>query len=167
MYALNEVFIHFHPCINKGTEVYFGQSVNNRDNILKEMVTFVKSVEESKEILLQDHAKVRELFGLEIQRLETKHMALEEGLNGLKGQQRATKNATTMAEASCKSGKQDNDGSCRQEVVERVTGLWKGVVELTSMGFSPVRKKTSSFWYSGKTNISINYLQCRLIRFYV
>ncbi|XP_078352120.1 uncharacterized protein LOC144636644 isoform X2 [Oculina patagonica] len=133
---------------NQGTDVYFGQSVNNGD-ILKEMVTLVKSVEESKEILLEDHAKVRELFGLEIQRLEAKHMALEEGLNSLKGQLRATKseNNTTMAAASSNSSKQDNNDSCRQEVDERVTGLWKGIVELTSMGFSPVRESTSSFRY--------------------
>lgn len=117
--------------------MFFGQSVNNGD-ILKEVVTLVKSVEESKEILLQDRAKVRELFGLEIQRLETKDMALEENLNSLKGELRATKseNDTTMAAALSKSCKQGNDDFCRKEVVERVTGLWKGVVELMPLVFS-------------------------------
>ncbi|KAL9987609.1 hypothetical protein ACROYT_G001947 [Oculina patagonica] len=101
----------------------------------KEWRNQVKSVEESKEILLQDRANVRELFGLEIQRLEKN---LEEGLDSLKGQLRATKseNHTTMAAALSKSCKQDNDDFCQQEVVERVTGLWKGVVELMPLVFS-------------------------------
>ncbi|XP_078354354.1 uncharacterized protein LOC144638694 isoform X4 [Oculina patagonica] len=138
-----EVLKDFKEWRNQGTEVYFGQSFNNGD-ILKEMVTLVKSVEESKEAWMQDHAKVRELFGLEIQRLEKN---LEEGLNGLKGQLSATKseNDTTMAAASSNSLKQDSDDSSAQKVVEQVTGLWKDIVELTPMVFSLVREKTSSY----------------------
>lgn len=108
---------------------------------------------------MQDHAKVRELFGLEIQRLEAKHMDLEEGLNSLNGQLGAIKseNQTTTAAASSNSCKRDNDDSSPQKVVERVTGLWKGInIELTPMVFSPVREKISS--YIGK-NI---YITCNV-----
>ena len=120
-----------------------GQTV---DNILKEIATLVKSVEENKEIWMQDHAKLQNLRELFL-RLEEKHLALEDGFHSLKGQLSVTKseNETTMAATSGNSSEQDDDSYQQlQEVVERVIGLWKGVVELMPLVFSLAKRHLSS-----------------------
>ena len=79
-----------------GIEMCFGEPISN--DVLKlvqdEIATLVMSVEENKETWVQDHAGLRnnlqkftQLFGLEIKRLEAKHMVLESGLEGLKEDQ--------------------------------------------------------------------------------
>ena len=79
-----------------GKEMCFGKEINS--DVLKlvkdEMNTLVTSVEVNKDAWMQDHKGLKEnlcnltqLFGLEIERLEAKHVALESSLKELKGDQ--------------------------------------------------------------------------------
>ena len=74
----------------------FGKEINS--DVLKlikdEMNTLVTSVEVNKDAWMQDHKGLKEnlcnltkLFGLEIERLEAKHVALESSLKELEGDQ--------------------------------------------------------------------------------
>ena len=134
----------------------FGEPISN--DILKlvqdEIATLVMSVEENKETWMQDHAglrnnlqKLTQLFGLEIKRLEAKHVALESGLEGLKedqlkikeslkGNETATiSNASLIRNVKDTFEEEQKGLQSRQEILERrVTGLSQGMDKLISKG---------------------------------
>ena len=137
-----------------GKQMCFGKEING--DVLKlvkdEMNTLVTSVEENKDAWMQDHEGLKktlcnltQMFGLEIERLEAKHVALESSLKELKGDQAkiteslvgnniATKsNASLIKEVKGTLEEQQRGLQSRQDVLERmVTGLAKGVDKLIS-----------------------------------
>lgn len=137
-----------------GKQMCFGKEINS--DVLKlvkdEMNTLVTSVEVNKDAWMQDHKGLKEnlcnltqLFGLEIERLEAKHVALESSLKELKGDQAkiteslvgnniATKsNASLIKEVKGTLEEQQRGLQSRQDVLEKiVTGLAQGVDKLIS-----------------------------------
>lgn len=147
----------------------FGQPIDN--SMLKlvqdEMATLVSSVEANKETWMQDHEglrknlqKLTQLFGLEITRLEAKHVALESGLESLKKDHLKMKESVTENELATSSnatlirnvkdtfGEEQKGLQSRHEVLEKkVIGLSQGMDKLISKG--------NSFFKSGKLDLNI------------